>query len=344
MTDPSILTQLALWEDAQLPPKQSRNFRNFHRHWDCATRLPNCVTTSPTVMRCRALLGPLAWDEFPERNLARWYGQVSIPYATLAAVALVRLNEGLHSTEQLFTFLKEHPGFIWLLGFPLHPAPNHPLGFNARASLPTARHWNQMLRDLPTTALQFLLSESVRLIRAELAARNAPPLECVSLDTKHILAWVKENNPKAYVSERFNKAKQPRGDPDCRLGCKRRHNQRAAATTPTRKPIAAATRTVGEFYWGYGSGILVTKVPGWGEFVLAEMTQPFDRGDVSYFFPLMQQGEARLGYKPRFGTFDLFRLRNERSMRGMFTPIFTMNLNPRAVLRSCPSPKKGVSK
>ena len=54
------------------------------------------------------------------------------------------------------------------------------------------------------------------------------PPECVSLDTKHILAWVKENNPKAYVPNRFNKARQPAGDPDCRLGCKRRSPDKRA--------------------------------------------------------------------------------------------------------------------
>jgi len=135
MTDPSILTQLALWDDALLPPKKSDNPRTLHAHWDDAARLPPCVTTSPTVMRCRELLGPLAWEQFPERNLARNYGQVSIPYATLAAATLVRLNENLPSIEPLFTFLVEHPGFIWLLGFPLSVAPTDPLGFNARASL-----------------------------------------------------------------------------------------------------------------------------------------------------------------------------------------------------------------
>ncbi len=49
---------------------------------------------------------------------------------------------------------------------------------------------------------------------------------------------------------------------------------------------------------------MVTKVPDFGEFVLAELTQPFDHGDLTYFFPLMQQTEQRLGFKPRFGTFD----------------------------------------
>jgi len=50
--------------------------------------------------------------------------------------------------------------------------------------------------------------------------------------------------------------------------------------------------------------VVVVKVQDEGEFVLAEMTQPFDRSDVTYFFPLMQQSERRLGCKPRFGTFD----------------------------------------
>ena len=304
MTDPSILTQLPLWPAALFPPKQSANLRNFHTFWDEPARLPACVTSSATVMRCRDLLGPLDWNAFPERNLTRNYGQVAMPYATRAAAELVRLNEGIHSMAQLHTFLVEHAGFIWLLGFPLHPAPNHPLGFNARASLPTERHFARMLRDLPNHALQFLLADSVRLILAELERLNVPGIECVSLDTKHILAWVKENNPKAYVIERYNKEKQPRGDPDCRLGCKRKRNQNASKSTPTHKPVSASKASVGEYYWGYGSGVVVVKVPGYGEFVLAELTQPFDQGDVTYFFPLMRHVEQRLGYKPRYGTFD----------------------------------------
>lgn len=47
-----------------------------------------------------------------------------------------------------------------------------------------------------------------------------------------------------------------------------------------------------------------TKLPGVGEFVLAEVTQTFDFADVSYFFPLMEQVERRLGYRPPFGTAD----------------------------------------
>jgi len=168
-----------------------------------------------------------------------------------------------------------------------------------------------MLRDLPADALQFLLTSSVTLLQADLAARGVRFGECISVDTKHILAWVKENNPKAYVSDRYDKTQQPTGDPDCKLGCKRRHNRRAPGTdeqaappTPTHNPRAAKTVAVGEFYWGYASGVVATKVPNWGEFVLAELTQPFNQPDVSYFAPLLTATEQRLGFRPPYAAFD----------------------------------------
>jgi hypothetical protein len=254
-------------------------------------------------MRLLQLLGPLHWGNFPERDLERHWCKPPIPYAALAAAELIKLNEPLPSVGHLRRYLYEHPSLIWLLGFPLVPAWHTALGFNALASLPSQRHFTAMLRHMPQATSQFLLNDSVALILAELAAHALPPIECVSLDTKHIVAWVKENNPKAYVTDRFNKAHQPVGDPDCRLGCKRRHT-RAASTTPTQNPQAATGLKVGEYYWGYGSGVVVAKVADLGEFVLAELTQPFDHGDLSYFFPLMSQTEQRLGYHPRCGTFD----------------------------------------
>jgi hypothetical protein len=304
MTDCSSVTQLPLFPESLLPSKNPRKRLSLHTYWRGPQDLPVFVRDSPTILRLMELLGPLDWDNFPDRDLHRNWGQPTLPYSALVIAELIRLNENLGSTRHLRRFLKEHPGFIWLLGFPLIPAPNHPLGFNPRASLPTQRHLNRLVRHLPNAALQYLLADSVRLILDELHTRQAPAIECVSLDTKHILAWVKENNPKAYVADRFNKKKHPLGDPDCRLGCKRRHNRAALPPTPTRNPVPARQAKVGEFHWGYGSGVVVAKVPDFGEFVLAELTQPFDRADTTYFFPLMQLTEARLGYRPRYGTFD----------------------------------------
>jgi hypothetical protein len=184
-------------------------------------------------------------------------------------------------------YLVEHPGLIPLLGFAVTRSRAYPEGFNPQANLPTQRHLTYMLRKIPNSALQFLLNDSVRLIRAELRKVQIEAGDCINLDTKHILAWVKENNPKAYVENRFDKTKQPKGDPDCKLGCKRRHNQHTSKAefpaTPKTNPLPADTIQVGEFYWGYGSGVVVVKVPEYGEFIMAEITQPFNQPDLSYF-------------------------------------------------------------
>jgi hypothetical protein len=259
-------------------------------------------------MRLLDLLGPLPWHRFPERNLHRNWGQPTVPYAAFAAAYLVQLNEHRVHMSDLRTYLVEHPAFIWLLGFPLVPDRDQPHGFDPDASLPTQRHFTRMLRKMPNATPQFLLAASVTEILNTLNALGCPDVgQAVSLDTKHILAWVKENNPKAYVSNRFDKTQQPSGDPDCKLGCKRRHNQRTSSddvSTPSRNPVPAHTLSVGEYYWGYGSGVVATKVPDIGEFVLAELTLPFNHADLAYFFPLMAQTDERLSFRPRTCALD----------------------------------------
>ena len=305
MIGKTIVTRFSrLWRCFRQP--QARR-QNLHTAWQLRSKLPQREKDSPVVQRYLELLGPLAWDRLPERNLQRNWGQTTIPYASFIAAYLVKLNEGKDSLGELRLYLTEHPELVCLLGFPLVVSNPGKLDFDADASLPTTRHLTHMLRALPNAVLQFLLADSVRLIRQELAVMGVHTGECISLDTKHILAWVKENNPKAYVEGRYEKSRQPTGDPDCKLGCKRRHNRRKAGSepeTPTQNPIPAQNQSVGEFYWGYGSGVVVVKAPGWGEFVLAEMTQTFDKPDTSYFFPLMAQTEHRLGFRPHRGTFD----------------------------------------
>jgi len=278
--------------------------------------LPAFVTESGVAMKALALLGPLDWDHFPERDPHRaWPGSEPLSRACFVAAFLLKLDAQKRYMTDLREYLVDHPPLIWLLGFPLVPSAAYSWGFDADKSLPTARHFGRVLRTLPNATLQFLLDGLVHLIQAELPKDQAFG-EAVSCDTKHIIAWVKENNPKAYVKDRYDKDKPPKTDPDCRLGCKRRHNKKtdaaespndttsAALPTPTTDPVPANTVSVGEFYWGYASGVIATKVPGWGEFVVAEKTQPFDQGDVSYFFPLLTDSQRRLGFRPRFGAFD----------------------------------------
>ena len=302
-------------QPASLPP-QPRLSRLAQAH----AALPRFVADDPVARKYLDLLGPLDWDHFPERPGGRpWPGPEPARRAAYVAAELVKLNEGLRSMGHLRRYLVEHPALVWLLGFPLSPDPACAHGFDVQRSLPARRQLGRVLRELDPAAAQFLLTATVQLIRHALPA-DVDFGDTVAGDTKHILAWVKENNPKQYVTDRYNKTQQPKGDPDCKLGCKKRRNQGEAngdsaapapiaavppsSATPTTAPTPTSHATVGEFHWGYASGVIATKVPGWGEFVLAELTQTFDKSAPSYFCPLMQQVEQRLGRRPRFGAFD----------------------------------------
>lgn len=267
------------------------------------SQLPAFVRHCSIAMRYHQLLYDLQWQHFPAPTPTETQFQTHTPRATFAAACLIKLDQHLPYMSHLRQYLLDHPALVWLLGFPLTPSRHTPWRFDSDASLPTARHFTRLLRQMPNDSLQFLLTETVRLLQYEIDAASFG--DAISLDTKHILAWVKENNPKAYVSDRYNPDQQPMGDPDCKLGCKKRHNQHGQPdTTPHSNPLPASSTEIGEFHWGYASGVVATKVPGRGEFVLAELTQTFDRPDVSYFFPLMAQVEQRLGKRPRFGAFD----------------------------------------
>jgi len=273
--------------------------------------LPPFVRDCEVARKYLRLLGPLDWEHFPERDPHRpWPGPQPQPRAPYVAAFLVKLEEQKRYMSGLREFLLQHPALVWVLGFPLVPSDQFAWGFDVQASLSSARHFGRVLRTLSNDATQFLLDGTVTQLQLALPPDLALG-DAISMDTKLILAWVKENNPKTYVKDRYDKTQQPTGDPDCRLGCKGKHNRAPQPTpatepapTPTTNPVPARSAEVGEFYWGYASGIVATKIPNWGEFVLAEFTQPFDQSDDSYFFPLLKMTERRLGRRPRFGALD----------------------------------------
>jgi hypothetical protein len=276
------------------------------------SRLPQFVRRCPVAMKYLRLLGPLDWANFPERPANRaWPGPTPHPRAPFVAAYLVKLNEGHTYMSDLRTYLVEHPALVWLLGFKLRADPTNPYGFQVEASVPGRKQLGRVLRGLDNAALQFLLDSTVHLIGQALPSEVCFG-EQISLDTKHILAWVKENNPKAYVKEadRLNKTRQPSGDRTCKLGCKKKRNhgpetEPASETTTNQKQKRPTNFSkLDVYYWGYASGVVATKVPDYGEYVLAELTQTFDRADPTYFFPLLEQTERRLGRRPRFGALD----------------------------------------
>lgn len=300
--------------------------------------LPPFVRESAAARKYIDLLGGLAWENFPPRHEgAKRRGPQPAPDAPVVAAFLVKLDKGLPSMAKLRQELVEQPGLTWALGFPLLPSPHFSYGFDVEQSLPSHRHLSRLLRKLPQAQLQFLLKGTVQLFKDELPVDLCFG-DAICGDTKHIIAWVRENNPKEKIrGGRFHQERQPRGDKDCKVGFKANGNRPARATvaaelspadavappaaptpTPASDPHAAGTPTTeglpasgglpkpkdGQYYWGYASGVVVTKVDDFGEVVLAELTQTFDHSDESYFLPLMAQTEGNLGRKPKFGAWD----------------------------------------
>jgi hypothetical protein len=161
--------------------------------------LPFLVRHSVLACKYLSLLGAIDWASFPDRADQRvWPGpQPSSPVPYLIAL-LIKLDQGHRSLAQLTQFLTAHPELVWLAGFPLVPDPHSIWGFDVAASVPSATQFSRMLRHLPNVRLQFLLDETVWAIQRALPA-NVLLGQVVSIDTKHILAWTKENNPKAYI-------------------------------------------------------------------------------------------------------------------------------------------------
>jgi hypothetical protein len=241
----------------------------------------------PVVQRYRAFFALLDWRVVPERDTRRpWPGSPPHPKAAYVKALLVKLCEGKRFVTELRTYLLEHPWLVLELGFRPVLAPSEPHGFDVARTVPGARWLRHQQQTLDPAVLGALLAGTVAALLAELPDLGTT----IAVDVKHIYAWVRENNPKEALPHRFDPARQPRSDPDCRLGAKCRRNQTG--------------RVEKEYLWGYGTAIATATDPVYGDVVLAELTQPFNQQDVTYYHPVYEQAVAHLGRRPTNVTAD----------------------------------------
>jgi hypothetical protein len=244
----------------------------------------------PIVQRYRARFALLDWSAIDRPN-KRGPGNPGHPKSAYIKAALVRIREHLHSTPRWRAYLLDHPFLVLELGFRPYIDLSQPYGFDVAKTVPSVRHLNTILRSLDPQVLASLLAQTVAALQEE-----SPGLgEVVAFDVKHIYANVQENNQRAYVSDRFKKDQQPKGDADCKLGVKRSTNQQQAD---------GSTKEKKEYLWGYGSGVAAAITPDYGDVVLAEYTLPFNENDVTYFVPLYLQAVALLKLFPLHITAD----------------------------------------
>jgi len=158
-------------------------------------------------------------------------------------------------------------------------------------TLPKKRWLNAKLRSLDHHLLEDLFTESVHALQDAIPGLG----ETIAIDVKHIYAWVCENNPRESIKDRFSKDCQPKGDPDCRVGVKK--------STNLEQP-KGSTKKEKEYLWGDGSGVAAATIGGYGDFVIAEYTLPFNRGDITYYLPLSGRSVFNLGFFPKYITAD----------------------------------------
>jgi hypothetical protein len=216
------------------------------------------------------------------------------PSALLVVVLLILkppISKSSFSVSAKGWFPLRHPLLVIQLGFELALDATCPYGFDVQSTVPCEYCLREKLRSFDPILLQALLAATVRDLQKEIPGLG----EVVAFDVKHIYAWVKENNERAYVKDRYDKTHIPVGDPDCKLGVKRSTNQQQAD---------GSTKEKKELIWGSGSGVAAATTPDYGDVVLAEYTQPFNEGDVTSFRPLYQQAAAALQPFPTHVTAD----------------------------------------
>jgi len=235
----------------------------------------------PVVRRYRAFFALLDWSAVPNRDAHRaWPGRTPHPATAYVKALLVKLCEGKPFVTDLRAYLVDHPLLVLELGFRPVLDPAEPYGIVVDRTVPGDRWLRHQQQTLDPAVLGRLLAGTVAALGAVVPDLGTT----VAVDVKHLYAWVRENNPKETIPHRFDPARQPRGDPDCRLGVKRRANQGDGAAK--------------EYLWGYGTGIASATDPRYGDVVLAEVTQPFHRQDITYYHPVFGQAAANLGRRP----------------------------------------------
>src|SRR6266702_4122920 len=246
----------------------------------------------PVVQRYRRFFALFDWSVVPEPVVdPSQPGKRPHPPTAYIKALLLKLEEGLTFCTRLRRFLLEHPLLVLELGFRPILDVSQPYGFDVERTVPTARWLREKQRTLEQPVLQALLLESVQALREEIPGLG----EVVAFDVTHIYAWVRENNPRIYVKGTFDVTYIPKGDPDCRLGVKKSSNQDQSGAPKKEKK---------ESLFGYGSGIATSTHPVYGDVILAEFTQPFNTGDITYFAPLYTQAVAMLGFFPTHITAD----------------------------------------
>jgi transposase len=149
-----------------------------------------------------------------------------------------------------------------------NPLVSQALGFNPYEGLPSIERFSQFLRHTAHPVLQRIRTQLVQSLLAEHVVSG----DHLVLDSCPILAKVRQNNLKTPSTQRFEKTRLPKGDPDARMGVL------IHFLHPPKKIV--------RYFWGYRNHIVADAQE---ELPLWEITHPADVSEIHQAIPLLRK-------------------------------------------------------
>lgn len=153
-----------------------------------------------------------------------------------------------------------------------NPSVCQALGFNPLKPAPSVERFSSFLRD---TEHQDIVDIRTQLVQTLLDTKVIHGKE-LAIDSCPITVFLKENNLKTSMADRFNKTRIPKGDPDARLGVMIHY------LNPFKKKVS--------YFWGYRNHVVsdtVTELPLW------EITYPANKSELNIAKPLITKAWQR---------------------------------------------------
>ena len=149
----------------------------------------------------------------------------------------------------------------------------HLCGFDISKPLPSYWTFRRYVRNIANTALKEIMKRQV-LMLVEMKLIDSSFL---GLDATPNIANTKQNNPKSFIPNKFDKNNHPKADKDCSLGVHTASNQHTDRNY--------------EFYWGYKNHILIDCITGLPIF---EMTTGAETADCSVAVDILKETHSFL--------------------------------------------------
>lgn len=164
--------------------------------------------------------------------------------------------------------------------------------------IPSRRRYEDFLHNTPNQLLQEVRRKQLR----TLVSSGIITGKFLSIDATPVIANVKENNPKVFVTGKFNKHKFPENDPDARLSVMlvqntpKKQNKKEQKTKqlelfPSTKPKNKQV----QFFWGYRN---YTVFDSLSELPVSETTVQANIAESKMFIPSFKNLFRYFKFKP----------------------------------------------